>query len=42
MDPACIDGRTQEYTAAIGAIIVVAVRAGRGHFLDSIVTTDET
>jgi len=27
---------------ASGAIIVVAVRAGRGHFLDSIVTTDET
>ena len=42
MDPAFIDGRTQEYTAACGAVIVVAVRAGRGLFLDSVVTTDET
>ena len=42
MDPAFFDGRTQEYTAASGAVIVVAVRAGRGLFLDSIVTTDET
>ena len=42
MDPAFIDGQTQEYTAASGAIIIVAVRAGRGLFLDSIVTTDET
>jgi len=42
MDPACIDGRTQEYTGASGAVIVVAVRAGRGLFLDSIVTSDET
>ena len=42
MDPAFIDGRTQEYTAASGAIIVVAVRAGRGLFFYSIVTTDET
>ena len=41
MDPAFIDGRTQEYTAASGAIIVVALRAGRGLFSDSIVTTDE-
>ena len=32
MDLAFIDGRTQEYTAASGAIIVVAVRAGRGLF----------
>jgi hypothetical protein len=30
------------YTAPSGAIIVVAVRAGRGCFLDSAVTTDET
>jgi hypothetical protein len=42
MDPTFIDGRSQEYTAASGAIIVVAVRAGRGLFLDSIATTDET
>ena len=32
MDPAFFDGRTQEYTAASGAVIVVAVRAGRGRF----------
>ena len=32
MDPAFIDGRTQEYAAANGAIIV-AVRTGRGRFL---------
>ena len=32
MYPAFFDGRTQEYTAASGAVIVVAVRAGRGHF----------
>ena len=42
MDPAFIDGRTQEYTTASGAIIVVAVRAGRGLFLDSIMPTDGT
>jgi len=42
MDPAFIEGQRQEYTAASGAIIVVAVRAGRGLFLDSIVTMDET
>jgi len=41
MDPAFIDGRTQEYMAASGAVIVVAVQAGRGLFLDTIVTTDE-
>jgi hypothetical protein len=37
MDPACIDGRTQEYTAS-GAIILVAVRAGMdffGFYLDN-------
>jgi hypothetical protein len=33
MDPAFIEGRTQAYTAASGAIIVVAVRAGKGRFL---------
>ena len=32
MDPAFIDGRTQEYTAASGVIIIVVVRAGRGLF----------
>ena len=32
MDPAFIDGRTQEYMAASGAIFVVAVQAGRGRF----------
>ena len=32
MDPAFIDGQTQEYTAASGAIIVVAVQAGRELF----------
>jgi hypothetical protein len=32
MDPAFIDGRTQEYTAASGTIIVVAVQAGRRRF----------
>jgi len=32
MDPAFIDGRTQEYTAVSAAIIVVAIRAGRGLF----------
>jgi hypothetical protein len=32
MDTTFIDRRTQEYMAASGAIIVVAVRAGRGHF----------
>ena len=42
MDPVFIDGRTQEYTAASGTIIVVAVRMGRGLFLDSIMTTDES
>jgi histone-lysine N-methyltransferase SETMAR len=42
MNPSFIDGRTQEYTAVSAAIIVVAVRAGRGLFLNSIVTTDET
>jgi len=42
MDPAFIDGRTQEYTAASGSIIVVTVRAGRGLFLDSILKTDKT
>jgi hypothetical protein len=36
MDPVFIDRRTQEYTAASGAIIAVAVRAGRGIFLDYI------
>jgi len=30
MDPSFLDGRTQEYTAVSGAIIVVAVRARRG------------
>jgi len=42
MEPAFIDRRTQEYTAASGTIVVVTVRAGGGLFLDSIVTTDET
>jgi len=32
MDSAFIDGRTPEYTAASGAVIVVAVRTGRGLF----------
>ena len=32
MDPAFFDGRTQEYTAASGTIIIVAVQAGRGLF----------
>jgi len=32
MDPAFIDGQTQEYTAASGTIIIVAVQAGRGLF----------
>ena len=41
MDPAFLTDE-HEYTAASGAVIVVAVRAGRGLFLDSIVTTDET
>jgi len=38
MDPAFVDGQTQENMAASGAI--VAVRAGRKLFLDSIVTAD--
>jgi len=42
MDPAFIDRRTQEYTVASGAIIVITVRAGRGLFLDCIVTMYET
>jgi len=40
MDPAFVDGQTQQYMAASGAI-VVAVRAERGLFLDSVVTVDE-
>ena len=41
MDPTFIDGQTQEFTAASCAIIVVTVQAGRGLFVDSIMTTDE-
>ena len=40
-DPAVSDGRTHEQTAN-GTVILVAVRAGRGLVLDSIVTKDET
>jgi len=40
MDPVFVDRRTQEYMAASGTIIVT-VRAGKGLFLDSIVTMDE-
>jgi hypothetical protein len=42
MDPVFTDGRTQEYKAASGAIIAVTVWAGKGLFLDSTMTTDET
>jgi hypothetical protein len=41
MDPTFINGRTQKYAIASGAIVVVAVRAGRGLFF-LFITTDET